>query len=340
MEAISNGLVHENGGDGGVHSAADGADNVSVRADLLSHLLDELLGVVGHDPILLGTGNADDEVLQDVLAKGGVRHLGMELQAPHLLLKVLHGNEFGILGTGNILESLGKLMELVGVGHPNLELGGHAGEQAAVAPLDAADHGLAELPLQSRRDLAAVGVGELLHAVADPEDGDVAGGEEVPDLPRHVGGALLVDRGRSAAQDDGREVVGPELLGGNEAGVQLAVDVELADAAGDEVRVLAAEVEDCHLGTAEVAELGGLLQYLSVHFGLVFVVMCRRNDAIMCCVALCFALRVDFCCEIREQRKQKEKKNLMQLMLSLLFTFFLLCFAFLSIEMQCNAISI
>ena len=164
-------------------------------------------------------------------------------------------------------------MELVGVGHPNLELGGHASEQAAVAALDAADHGLAELALLAGSDLAAVGVGQLLHAVADAQNGDVAGGDEVPDLLRHVGGALLVDRRGSTAEDDGREVVGAELLGGNEAGVQLAVDVELADPASDEVRVLTAKVEDGHLRTAEVAQQGRLLEVF-LAFCHIFVMVC------------------------------------------------------------------
>ena len=100
METITNGLVHKDGGDGGVNATADGSNDIAIGTNLFPHLLDELLGVVGHDPILLGTGNVDDEVFQDVLTKRRVRHLGMELQAPHLLLEIFHGNEFGILGTG------------------------------------------------------------------------------------------------------------------------------------------------------------------------------------------------------------------------------------------------
>ena len=102
------------------------------------------------------------------------------------------------------------------------------------------DVGRAVLAVVERDDVAAELVGHQLGAVADPEDGDAAG----PD--RRVGpwGARVVDRIRAARQDD-RPGAAPFELGVRRVvGQQLRVDVELADAPGDELCELAAEIED------------------------------------------------------------------------------------------------
>ena len=54
--------------------------------------------------------------------------------------------------------------------------------------------------------------------------------------------SLLVDGVGSSGEDDGCEVVWCEFFDGYEAGVEFAVDVHFADAAGDEVGVLGSKV--------------------------------------------------------------------------------------------------
>ena len=89
-------------------------------------------------------------------------------------------------------------------------------------------------------DLAAEQVRDELQAVADAEDGHA----ELEDARVDRRRALGVHAGRAARQDDGARSHRAELLEGEGARVDLAVDALLADAARDELRVLGAEVED------------------------------------------------------------------------------------------------
>lgn len=86
-----------------------------------------------------------------------------------------------------------------------------------------------------------------LHAIAYAENGHAALFDQLPDLGADVRRALLVNAVGAAAQYDRRQLVLSQLLGCDEARVQLAVDMQLADPAGDEVRVLTAKVEDSNL---------------------------------------------------------------------------------------------
>ena len=266
VEAVSYGLLHEDGGDGRVDPPADGPDDVTGWPHLLPHLLDELLGIVRHDPVLLGPGDAYDEVAQHVLPALGVRHLGMELQAPHPLVQVLHGDELGVLGSRHVPEALGQLVQLVPVRHPHGEGVRQALEQGAVAPLAPGHRGLAVLPLLARRYSAPEGLGYLLHAVADAQHGDPPFLDQVPDALGDVRRPLLVHRRRTPAKDDGGELVRCQLGGIDQARVQLAVHVQFADPPRDQVRVLRSEVQDGHLGPPQVAQLGGLLEHLGGGF--------------------------------------------------------------------------
>ena len=91
-----------------------------------------------------------------------------------------------------------------------------------------------------RDDVAAQFVGHQLGAVADAEDGDAPG----PDGRVRPWGVGVVDRVRAAGQDD--RPGAPALEFGERRVVrqQLGVDVQFADAPGDQLGELAAEVED------------------------------------------------------------------------------------------------
>ena len=102
------------------------------------------------------------------------------------------------------------------------------------------DLGVAVLAFVGRADFAAQLVHHELQAVADAEHRQaemqhaVVGG-------RRVG---VVDRGRAAGQDDARGRVALDFVQRSGAGKHDGEDVLFADAAGDELRVLRAEVED------------------------------------------------------------------------------------------------
>jgi len=54
VERVADGACHEHGRDGAVDAAAHGADDVIGQSHPRAHLLNEFVGVVGHDPILPG----------------------------------------------------------------------------------------------------------------------------------------------------------------------------------------------------------------------------------------------------------------------------------------------
>ncbi len=89
-------------------------------------------------------------------------------------------------------------------------------------------------------DLAAEELSGDLHAVADAEDGDA----EVEDSWVAPGGTFFVDGGGTAGKDDADRVECAEGVKGNIGADEDGVDAGFADAAGDELDVLGAEVED------------------------------------------------------------------------------------------------
>ena len=140
------------------------------------------------------------------------------------------------LGRG--VEAFGQARDRVAVAHPDGLLALDAGEQRVVR--GDADVGRAVLAMVERDDVATELVGHQLGAVADAEDRDAAR----PDGRIRARGARVVDRVGAARQDDRARAATLELLVRRVVREQLRVDVELADAPGDELRELAPEVED------------------------------------------------------------------------------------------------
>src|SRR5207248_7691755 len=102
------------------------------------------------------------------------------------------------------------------------------------------DGGVAVFALVGRRDLPTELMSEQLHAVADAEHRKL--------LFEHPGGnhgrVDVVDARRAAGQDDTLRPELRDLLPRSVMRHQFAVDATLADATGDEHRILRAEVDD------------------------------------------------------------------------------------------------
>src|SRR5262245_7399829 len=98
----------------------------------------------------------------------------------------------------------------------------------------------AVLPRVRAFDLAAEFVREELEAVADAGHRNA----ELDDPRVHRGRAVVVDARRPAREDDRARIHRPDRVEGNGAGLDLAVDVLLADSSRNQLRVLRPEIED------------------------------------------------------------------------------------------------
>src|SRR5690606_3057429 len=130
--------------------------------------------------------------------------------------------------------------DAIAVAHPDVERrAGLERREEALAALDRDGRG-AVLALARGLDLAAEEVTDELHAVADPEHGDA----EREDAGVDVGRPVFEDARGPAGEHDGVRLERADAVEADRARLDLAVDVLLADAPRDELRVLRAEVED------------------------------------------------------------------------------------------------
>jgi hypothetical protein len=89
-ELVPHRLVHQRGGHGRVHSAAQRAQH-SVRAHLGADGLDLLLDDGHMRPPRRAPAHVHQEVVEHLAAPVGVHHLGMELQTEEPPRRVVHG---------------------------------------------------------------------------------------------------------------------------------------------------------------------------------------------------------------------------------------------------------
>ena len=244
-ELLADGAVDEGRGDRAVDAARE-AENDFFFADLIADLGDGFGDVVAHDPVGVAAADVEDEALEHGAALDGVGHFGVELQGVEAAFFVAHAGDRARRRRAHDLEARGQFGDLVAVAHPDLE---HAVAVFALEVFDAfkktgvvvgAHFGVAEFALGARLDLAAELLGHRLHAVADAEDGNARGEDGFARLVvRFFIGAHV-----RAREDDALRVERADEVGGDVVGMNFAVDVGFAHAAGDELRHLAAEVEN------------------------------------------------------------------------------------------------
>ena len=237
-ELIADRLVNEDGDDRRVDPAGQRAQH-PVVADLGANLLHGRVDERGHRPRAVDPAHFE-EVLQDLLALRGVRDLGMELDGVEAASLVSHGRHRAVRRRAERLKPPGRLHHGVAVAHPHAEpavaLGLDAREQRA-RPRERDLRRPVLAPLR-RHHVAAQQHPHRLHPVADAEHGD-AGLEQ---LARGERGALFVDAGGTAGEDDALVAATQHRRDGLGAGDDLGIDGHVAHAAGDQLRVLPAEI--------------------------------------------------------------------------------------------------
>ncbi len=239
-ELVADRLVHERRGDGGVDAAGESRDDAG-RADLLANARDLLVDDVATVPVGGEAGSPVQEVLEDLLSVVGVLHFWVPLHAVEALLVVAECRDGGVGGGCQDVEALGRASDLVAVAHPDvLRVRLAAEEHTAIVRDDGV--GGTVFAQAGVRDLAAKGTRHHLEAVADAESGNA----EIEDVAIERRRPRFVDRRGTAGEDERHRVLLGDVGSADRVGHDLAVHACLADPAGDELRVLRAEVDDEH----------------------------------------------------------------------------------------------
>ncbi len=220
-----------------VHAARKAQDHTVVAhlgADGRHRVLD--YGI--HGPIGLKLAHAEQEVAQHRLAELGMAHLGVELRSEQFALGVLHGRHRAHLGARRDGEALGHAAHGIAMAHPHGLLARSAVEQRRLA--GTRDDRRAVLALLGMRHLPAERHGHGLLTVAEAKHRNA----QAENLGVDRGSILRVHAGRTARQDDSRRRHGAHLVGRDVAWHDLGIHVQIAHAAGDELPVLRAEIDD------------------------------------------------------------------------------------------------
>jgi hypothetical protein len=196
-EARADGAVSENGGDSGIHAAAEGAEGSS----LPYYLANGSNGLFDEGGAVPGGGCAadgEDEVTEDFGAAFGVIDFGMELHGEKAAAGIFGGRDGGGGSFGEYAEALGEANDVVAVALPNTEMIGKAGEQGGdVGTVLDFEFDGAVFAAAGTADGAAEDVGDPLEAVTDAEDGNA----EVEDTGIADGGFGIVNGAGTAGED-------------------------------------------------------------------------------------------------------------------------------------------
>uniref|UniRef100_A0A0N4ZGT3 NAD-specific glutamate dehydrogenase n=1 Tax=Parastrongyloides trichosuri TaxID=131310 RepID=A0A0N4ZGT3_PARTI len=242
-QLIANSFMDKQCCNGRIHTAGKRADNFAF-ADLFADLGDLLVAIGGHGPVAGQARHAVGEVLQQLGAARGVHHLGVELHAVDLARLIGDGGEGRAFRGGDDVEAFRQGRHAVAVAHPHRLAvidGADAGEQGAFAGDD--DLGAAELGVVAALDLTAQLFAHGLLTVANAQDRRAVV-EDGAVYARAVGVGRRVG---AARQDDGLRLHRRQGLARLVERMDLAIDAGLAQAARDQLRHLAAEIDDEHL---------------------------------------------------------------------------------------------
>ena len=232
--------MDEDCGDRAVDPARQSADDLSVT-NLGTDVGDLLVAIGAHRPIAGAAADVPREIGQQAPAVGGVHDFGMEHHRIEAARFVGGDRIGGTLRSGDDGKAVGQLLHPVAMAHPHLvtfALLPKPVEQGAIA--DHLDEGAAEFAIVGCRDNPAQLMRHGLLPVTDGEYGK-AGVEEVLWRPWAV---FPHHRRRSAGKDD---PLGRQPLKGFRRGIErrdLAINARLAHPPGDQLRHLAAEVDD------------------------------------------------------------------------------------------------
>ncbi|MEY2794486.1 MAG: hypothetical protein RIR10_202, partial [Planctomycetota bacterium] len=204
------------------------------RANTCAFLLDK----IGHLPRTRAAAGFEEEVRQHVTALRRVCDFRVELHPVEVPRAITNSRKWTRPRARNHFETLRNRRDLIAVAHPHGCVRIHACEE--IAMLAHIDLCAAELAVIRAFDLATEDVAHQLHAVANAEDWK----SKRKDCGIAGRRALLKDARRTTGEDDALRCDAADLFRGDPRTHQQTKDTAFAHATGDQLRRLAAEVED------------------------------------------------------------------------------------------------
>ncbi len=238
-QLLADGLGQHCGQNRGIHAAGQGTEHLAV-ADFFPQGFDVVLHEGVHLPVAGAAADVIHEVVQHLLALDGMQDFRVELDGIQLSLCILHRSHRAVCRVCRDLEAGCGFLNVVVVAHPADGRGVHIGEHLAAVVHK--DLGLAILALGSTADMAAQQVHHELAAVADAQDGHTP----AEDLRVNGGRILQIDAVGTTGEDDALGVLCLDDRKIRLVGIDLTVDIIIADAARDELIVLATKVQHDH----------------------------------------------------------------------------------------------
>ena len=259
-ELVADRLVDQHRGDGGIDAAGQAADHPAL-ADLGADLLDRFLAERAHGPVAGEACDLADEIADQLGAVGRVHHFGVEHQPVIFARLVLDHRERRVRRRAGDDKTRRHFGDAVAMAHPDRMPLAHApgGIEQPACGLDL-DIGAAELAVMAALDLAAELGGHGHLAVADAEHRNAG----IEDRLRRARRACLMHRFRAAGEDHRLRLHLREGGFGLLERHDFGIDALLAHPARDQLRHLAAEIDDQNLvmrrghGRRRLAGLAGL----------------------------------------------------------------------------------
>ena len=210
--------MNEHGGDGGVDTAGEAADDVS-GTDLLADRSYGGLDEVGGSPVAACAADIEDEVFDELRAERCVVDFGVELHGPDATVFVGDGGE-GVGGNGCSFEAGWQFEGFVTMAHPDLNGGGKTFEELDGSVFEG-DFGVAVFALGGGANFTTEVVNDEVESVADAEGGQV----ELEECGVGFGSVCVVHGGRAAGEDEAERVVGLDFGNGDRTGKHDGEDV-------------------------------------------------------------------------------------------------------------------
>ena len=238
-QLVAHSPADEARGHRGVYAAGKAQNDLFIP-DALSQGLDGILNKGVHLPIAPAQAHIVEEVPQHLVAELAVGDFRVVLHGVNALCLVFHGGHRAVIGAGRDFKALGQLLNAVCMAHPDNALGRHVLEQLGAGFFQIQADFAVLRGLCGDNGAAGHPCGELA-AVANAQNGNA----QLQNLRVIVGRGHIIDAIGAAGEDNALIAPVLDFLGGDRIVLfDLRIDVEIPDSAGDQLVILAAEVQN------------------------------------------------------------------------------------------------